>query len=220
MRNCFRLVAFVLLLALLVSCGGGGGGGGSSATAPAGPSTVARFVSSMDANFVLSFNSGSQAVGTVSVYGITIDRDYLTWSFQSGNFTNGVINFSGEQNPTITITNSTFNYKDDGGSNEVIPFTKTTDNGSTAVFNGTWVSGSSFIIDFKSDNTYTLAGEGALADISGTGTYSITSGDFSNGTGLIDGEAFTVTNGSSTLVVPVEDINGGPANMTITFVKQ
>lgn len=220
MRNCFRLVAFVLLLALLVSCGGGGGGGGSSATAPAGPSTVARFVSSMDGNFVMSFNSGSQAVCTTSIYSVVLDIDYFTWSFQSGNFTNGVINFTGPQNPTITITNSAFNYKDDGGSNNYVPFTKTSDNGTTAIFNGTWVSGSSFIFDFKSDNTYTLSGAGALADISGTGTYSITSGDFSNGTGLIDGEAFTVTNGSSTLVVPVEDINGSPASMTITFVKQ
>ena len=218
MRNCFRLVAFVLLLALLVSCGGGGGG--SSATAPAGPSTVARFVSSMDANFVLSFNSGNQAVGTASVYGITIDRDYLTWSFQSGNFTNGVINFSGEQNPTITITNSTFNYKDDGGSNEVIPFTKTTDNGSTAVFNGTWVSGTTLVLDFKSDNTVTMTGTGEFEDLSESETYVITSGDFNNGIVVIDGDTFTITNGSSSLVIPVDDINGNTTNLTMTFTKQ
>lgn len=215
LRN--SLVFFGILL--LVSCGGGGGGG-SSATAPAGPSTVARFVSSMDANFVLSFNSGSQAVCTASVYGITIDRDYLTWSFQSGNFTNGVINFSGAQNPTITITNSTFNYKDDGGSNGVIPFTKTTDNGSTAVFNGTWVSGTALVLDFKSDNTYVMSGTGSFSELSGTGTYSLTSGDFTNGTGLVDSESFSVTNGSSSLVIPVDDINGNTTNLTMTFVKQ
>ena len=218
-----KIIIFAVLVSALIlcSCGGGGGGGGSNpASTQSGPQVLARFVSSMNANFVMNFNSGSQAVCTTSVYNVTLDVDYFTWSFQSGNFTNGVLNFSGPQNPTITITNSAFNYHDDGGSSTLIPFTKTSDSGSTAVFSGVWVSGSSLILDFKSNNTYTMSGTGVFAGTTASGTYALSSGDFNNGTGVVDGDTITVTNGQYTLVVPVQDVNGTNTNLTMTFVKQ
>ena len=204
------------LCVLLVSCGGGGGGGGGGA----GPSTVAKFVSSMNEDFVFVFNSGGSCLATGSCNGVALEVENFTWSYQNGDFNNGTLNFNGARNSTITITNGTFNYTPDGGVGSPFPMAKAATSTGLATFNGTRNLGATLVVSFKSDNTCTLSGTGLLSGISETCSYSITSGDFNNGVVDVDGDTFTITNGSFTLSDTVDDVNGNPANLTFTFTKQ
>ncbi len=203
---------------LLVSCGGGGGGGGGGT---AGPSTVAKFVSnSITYDYVFVFNSNGSCVQTSSMNGVAVDVDNNTWSFQNGDFNNGTLNFTAPRNPTITITNGAFNYTADGGSGNTVPFTKAATSTGLATFNGS--ESGAMVLDFKSNNTVTMSGTGALSYMTPeTGSYSITSGDFNNGVVALDwGDTITISNGSFSFTETMNDVNGNPANMTMTFTKQ
>lgn len=206
------------LCLLLVSCGGGGGGGGGGGAAPAGPSTVAKFVANMTGEAVFVFYSGGSCAATYSINGVADDIVNLTWSNQNGDFNNGTINFSGVHNPTITITNGTFNYAPDYGGGDSFHMTKAATSTGLATFNGTRTS--TLTLDFKSNNTVIMSGTGVYSDVSETGPYSITSGDFNNGVVDSDGDALTITNGSFSFDLPYQGVNGNTVNLTQTFTKQ
>ena len=218
MKKVLGIFVLVLTALILFSCkGNGGGNSGSSGSGSTGgttaPATVATFAANFNINYAIEVNTNTDtAAFRATLSGIDLLNENSPCSF-SGSFDNGTLSFTGGS--TITITNGSFNLNTGDGNHT---FTKTSSTANTATYSCT-IPGS-YVVAFKNNNTYTMTGTGYLAGESDSGVYSITSGDFNNGTIVIDGDTCTITNGSFGNTIPVEDANGTTQNLTVTFVKQ
>ena len=216
MKKLFGIIVLVSIALVLISCKGGGGGksgdgsssGSGSGTAPA---TVASFSASFNVNYAIEVNTSTNtASARATLNGIELDNDSSSCSF-SGNFDNGTLTGGN----SITIANGSFTLNTGDGNHT---FTKSSSTSNTATYSCT-IPGS-YVVDFKNNNTYAVAGRGFLTGESDSGVYSITSGDFTNGTIVIDGDTYTITNGNIVMTEEVQDASGTTRNLTATFVKQ
>ena len=216
MKKLFGIIVLVSIALVLISCKGGGGGksgSGSNSGSGTAPATVASFSASFNVNYAIEVNTSTNTASfRATLNGIELDNDSSSCSF-SGNFDNGTLSFTNGN--TLTIANGSFTLNTGDGNHT---FTKSSSTSNTATYSCT-IPGS-FVVDFKNNNTYAMAGRGYLTGVSDSGVYSITSGDFNNGTIVIDGDTCTITNGSFSYTEEVEDANGVPHNVTFTFVKQ
>ncbi|MBR3814167.1 MAG: hypothetical protein IKK38_09885 [Spirochaetaceae bacterium] len=217
MKKLFGIIVLVSIALVLISCKGGGGGksgdgsssGSGSGTAPA---TVASFSASFNVNYAIEVNTSTNtASARATLNGIELFNDSSSCSL-SGNFDNGTLSFT---NGNILIANGSFTWNTGDGNHT---FTKSSSTSNTATYSCT-IPGS-YVVDFKNNNTYAMAGRGYLTGESDSGVYSITSGDFTNGTIVIDGDTYTITNGNIVMTEEVQDASGTTRNLTATFVKQ
>lgn len=218
MKKLFGIIVLVSIALVLISCKGGGGGksdSGSSSGSGSGtaPATVATFAATFNVNYAIEVNTSTNTASfRATLNGIELDNDSSSCSF-SGNFDNGTLSFTGGN--TLTIANGSFTLNTGDGNHT---FTKSSSTSNTATYSCT-IPGS-YVVDFKNNNTYAMAGRGFLTGESDSGVYSITSGDFTNGTIVIDGDTCTITNGNTEIVMEVQDASGTTRNLTATFVKQ
>ncbi len=216
MKKLFGIIVLVSIALVLISCKGAGGGksgDGSSSGSGTAPATVASFSASLNVNYAIEVNTSTNtASARATLNGIELVNDSSSCSF-SGNFDNGTLSFTGGN--THTIANGSFTLNTGDGNHT---FTKSSLTSNTATYSCT-IPGS-YVVDFKNNNTYAMAGRGYLTGESDSGVYSITSGDFTNGTIVIDGDTYTITNGNIVMTEEVQDASGTTRNLTATFVKQ
>ncbi len=216
MKKLFGIIVLVSIALVLISCKGAGGGksgGGSNSGSGTAPATVASFSASFNVNYAIEVNTSTNTASfRATLNGIELDNDSSPCSF-SGNFDNGTLSFTGGN--TLTIANGSFTWNTGDGNHT---FTKSSSTSNTATYSCT-IPGS-YVVDFKNNNTYAMAGRGFLTGESDSGVYSITSGDFTNGTIVIDGDTYTITNGNIVMTEEVQDASGTTRNLTATFVKQ
>ena len=216
MKKLFGIIVLVSIALVLISCKGAGGGksgDGSSSGSGTAPATVASFSASFNVNYAIEVNTSTNtASARATLNGIELVNDSSSCSF-SGNFDNGTLSFTGGN--SITIANGSFTLNTGDGNHT---FTKSSSTSNTATYSCT-IPGS-YVVDFKNNNTYAVAGRGFLTGESDSGVYSITSGDFTNGTIVIDGDTYTITNGNIVMTEEVQDASGTTRNLTATFVKQ
>ncbi len=216
MKKLFGIIVLVSIALVLISCKGAGGGksgDGSSSGSGTAPATVASFSASFNVNYAIEVNTSTNTASfRATLNGIELDNDSSSCSF-SGNFDNGTLSFTGGS--TLTIANGSFTWNTGDGNHT---FTKSPSTSNTATYSCT-IPGS-YVVDFKNNNTYAMAGRGFLTGESDSGVYSITSGDFTNGTIVIDGDTYTITNGNIVMTEEVQDASGTTRNLTATFVKQ
>lgn len=215
MKKLFGIIVLVSIALVLISCKGAGGGksdGGSSSGSGTAPATVASFSASFNVSYAIEVNTSTNtASARATLNGIELFNDSSSCSL-SGNFDNGTLSFT---NGNILITNGSFTWNTGDGNHT---FTKSSSTSNTATYSCT-IPGS-YVVDFKNNNTYAMAGRGYLTGESDSGVYSITSGDFTNGTIVIDGDTYTITNGNIVMTEEVQDASGTTRNLTATFVKQ
>ena len=216
MKKVLGIFVLVLTALVLLSCKGNGGGSSGSGTTPVSgtaPATVASFSASFNVNYAIEVNTSTNtASARATLNGIELVNDSSSCSF-SGNFDNGTLSFTNGN--TLTIANGSFTLNTGDGNHT---FTKSSPTSNTATYSCT-IPGS-YVVDFKNNNTYAVAGRGFLTGESDSGVYSITSGDFTNGTIVIDGDTYTITNGNIVMTEEVQDASGTTRNLTATFVKQ
>lgn len=227
MKKVFGFFVLVSIALVLISCKGAGGGksgGGSSSGSGSGtaPTIVASFSASLNVNYAIEVNTSTNTASErATLNGIESFNDSYSCSL-SGNFDNGTLSFTGES--PIAIANGSFTWNTGDGNHT---FTKSSSTSNTATYSCT-VPGS-YVVYFYNTNYYEIEGRGYLtgvygyltgAGVSDSGVYSITSGDFTNGTIVIDGDTYTITNGNIVMTEEVQDASGTTRNLTVTFVKQ
>ncbi|MBQ4498287.1 MAG: hypothetical protein II973_12410 [Spirochaetaceae bacterium] len=227
MKKILRIFVLVSIALVLISCkgsGGGNSGSGSSSGSGSGtaPTIVASFSASLNVNYAIEVSTSTNtASARATLNGIELYNNSSSCSL-SGNFDNGTLSFTGES--PIAIANGSFNLNTIYGNQTL---TKSSSTSNTATYSCT-VPGS-YVVYFYNTNYYEMDGRGYLTGVSGyftgagvsdSGVYSITSGDFTNGTIVIAGDTYTITNGNFVMTEEVQDVSGTTRNLTATFVKQ